>query len=159
MAKDFTHRSETNLTFLTNLIGRLDLNRFNAIKCKFYFAFLYLDRRFPLSHISELQGSKLRAFLPVVVETYKIRVNASMVGDTGLEPALTRNMGLNHTRLPIPPIPHIMPWLIFTRNSWLKPRATFYASFALSGFGEFFLTLGCPGGTRTHDILINSQAL
>ena len=48
---------------------------------------------------------------------------------------------------------------IYEKLIHIKPRATFYASSALSGFGKFFLTLGCPGGARTHDTLINSQVL
>ena len=54
---------------------------------KFYFASLYLDRRFPQATYQSFKVTMLHASLPVVVETYKIRVNASMVGDTGLEPA------------------------------------------------------------------------
>ena len=108
---------------------------------KFYFAFLYLDRRFPQATYQSFKVTMLHASLPVVVETYKIRVNASMVRGVGLEPTMLSHLGLNQAPMPIRVHPHIaslhfiilstlrrllrVPWLIFTRNSWLKPR---YAS-------------------------------
>ena len=138
MAKDFTHRSETNLTFLTNLTGRLDLNRFNAIKCKFYFASLYLDRRFPQA--TYFRHRYCSAYpKSVVVETYKIRVNASMVGDTGLEPARlstlepkssasanSANPRDHVTYLCTDGVTNHPPRLIFTRNfpAWLGPECS-----------------------------------
>ena len=42
----------------------------------------------------------------MVVETYKIRVNASMVGDVGVEPTMLSHMGLNHASMPVRVIPH-----------------------------------------------------
>ena len=58
---------------------------------KFYFAFLYLDRRFPQATYPVSRGGLVRnkpRYLDrsVVVETYKTRVNASMVPNKGLEP-------------------------------------------------------------------------
>lgn len=48
---------------------------------------------------------------------------------------------------------------IYEKLIHIKPRATFYASSALSGFGKFFLTLGGTYRARTYDPLVNSQLL
>ena len=113
-------KPQTNLIYLSILVGRLDLTRF-SIKTsigsgillteicllirrnlfishrscqpisKFYFASLYSVFRQP--HIRASKWHCLTASLPVVVETYKIRVNAlhrssrtALVTPPGVEP-------------------------------------------------------------------------
>lgn len=90
-----------------------------------------------------------------------------LVSDVGLEPTRARHKNLNLGCLPIPPIRQMgqgaeallstnsffftgihrydnQPGMVYIYEKLIriKPRATFYASSALSGFGKFFLTLG-----------------
>lgn len=90
---------------------------------KFYFAFLYLDRRFPQAtyYLSMPVYEKLQHIeIPVVVETYKIRVNASMVPIKGLEPLRRRHENLNLACLPIPPNRHNRRFKVYTPTTYNK---------------------------------------
>ena len=77
---------------LMRLINGVSNRQLTHGRDKFYFTFLYLDRRFPQATYPVSRGGLVRnkpRYLDrsVVVETYKIRVNASMESQKGNGPS------------------------------------------------------------------------
>ena len=67
-----------------------------------YFAFLYLDRRCPLSHISSLLGIAAH-WMPVVVYQSKSMLTPQWCGRRGSNPQSLRRSILSAMCIPVPP--------------------------------------------------------